>query len=118
MDTQKLFDTKFNYQKIATKGDRTDSIPAAGFPPTTTAITIPHNLGKISSARAWFDPGNGRRFPISFEQYTDDTTSVSETGFILVQKAYLTTDNLVIEYLNNAGSTKSIMTYWRVYYDT
>ena len=114
MDLEKLFDTKFNYQKVATKGDRTDSIPA-GLP--TTTITIPHSVGNIGSARAWFDPGNGRRFPISFEQFTDDTTFVSETGFILVQNAYLTTSGLAIEYLNNAGVAKNITTYWKVYYD-
>lgn len=114
MDTDILFSTSFNYQKIATIGSQTNSC-ASG---TTTTVTIPHSAGKISSARVWYDPALGRRFPASFEQYSDDNTAAIETGSVTVRSMYLTTTNLVITYANASASAKNVVTYFRVYYDS
>jgi hypothetical protein len=113
MDTNILFSTKFNYQKIATIGSRTDAC-ASG---TTTTITIPHVAGRISSARVWYDPALGRRFPASFEQYQDDNTAAIESNGVTVRSMYLTTTDLVITYANTSASSKNVATYYRVYYD-
>lgn len=119
MDAQKLFDTRFNYQKIATKGSQTDTVVDSGPPPAIlTTITVPHNLGYIPTVRAWFEPDNGRRLPISFEDLTDDSTFISETNGIAVSSSYLTTTDLVINYINLSGSSRNVTTYWRIYYDT
>lgn len=113
MDTRIAFSSKFNYQKIATGPlSRTDTIP-----PGNTTITIPHAAGRISSARAWYDPGNGRRFPASFFDYSDDTTSISEVDLITVRSIYLTTTDLIITYTNNNAGSRDVTTFYRVYYD-
>lgn len=106
------FFSGFNYQKIATKGNSTHTATVG-----STTVTIPHNLGYIPSVRVWYDPDNGQRFPLSNEQYTDDTTSVSEVNLVSA-RAHLTTTDLVIEYTNSDAGSHDVTTYWRVYYDT
>lgn len=116
-----LFSSSFSYQKVAVKGNTTDSVASnsapPGSPPTGTTVTIPHNLGYISSARVWFDPALGKRFPATREQYSDDTTFLSEANDIWVRKSYLTVNDLIVEYVNLSGADKNVTTYYRVYYD-
>jgi hypothetical protein len=108
------FSTDFNYQKIATEG--TETVSAGAVTSYTTIKTVTHNLGKITTAKVWFDPNLGRRFPISTEQYTDDTTFVSPNNGIMI-RALLTTNTLVIQ-ANTAGSATNITLWWKVYYDS
>lgn len=110
MDTNKIFDTSFNYQKVALKGSSTDAVPTSG-----ATVTITHNLGKIGSVRVWYEPGNSRRFPVSFEQYSDSGVSPAN---LVTGQYYLTTNSLIITYVNNSGSTKTVVTRYRIYYDT
>lgn len=106
------FLTSFNYQKIADADSATVAVPNN----STHTITITHNLGRIVSVRAWYDPALGKRFPISIEQYVDDTTFNSEVNLVDA-KAHLTTNTLVI-ILNNATASSKDVTYWyRIYYD-
>lgn len=113
--SQVYFSSDFNYQKIAVSGTSTVSVPndAVNF----TSVTIPHNLGYIPSARAWYDPALTRRMPISIEQYQDDDFSTNYTN-LTAGRAYLTTNNLVLQFRNASGSTKVVRYYYRVYYDT
>lgn len=116
-DTDLLFSSQFNYQKIALKGNTTDAVAnSSGFPLSSTTITIPHNLGVIPSAKVWYDPENGRRFPISKLQFVDPDLSAFETNGITEKEVYLTTTNLVVIYYNSSGSSKDVTTYYRIYY--
>jgi len=112
---QTLFNTDYNYQKIALKGEFTVSITNATFPSAVTQ-TITHNLGAITSARVWYDPALGRRFIISQEQFVDDSSFASEVNLVTA-RAYLTSNTLVIEFFNASGSPKSVTYYYRIYYD-
>lgn len=116
MDESKIqFSTTFNYQKIATEGSETIAV-AAGVP-YVAIKTVVHSLGEIPSARVWYDPALGKRFPVSVEQYVDDTTFVSEVNLVTT-RAYLTTTTLVIECSNSSGSSKNVVLYWKIYYDS
>lgn len=106
MDIDKIFDTSFNYMKIAEKGTRTDSIPNA----TPTTVVISHGLGYIPSVRVWFDPAAGKKFPIGTGLYSTHANNTSAT-------VYLTTSSLVITYSNTSGSSKDVITYYRIYYE-
>lgn len=99
-----LFSTLFNYQKVANEGSHTN---------TSTSYTVTHNLGAITSVRAWYDPNKGRRFPISEEQFFDDDGGASEVGLVTV-KAYLTTNTLVF----TLSTSSSVTLYWKIYYDS
>jgi hypothetical protein len=110
-----LFATGYNYQKVALKNSGTVVVP--NNTPNFDTNTITHSLGYIPSVRVWYDPGNGRRFPISEEEYTDDTSFTSETNQV-VARAYLTTTTLVIQFKNASGSNKTVNYWYKVYYDT
>ncbi len=119
MDESKLqFYSGFNYQKVFRKDTQTETVPVSGGgpPPTPTTVTIPHNLGRIPSVRVWYDPGVGKRFPISYEQYVDDTTGVSEVDTVTAQ-AHLTTTSLVLEFLNLSAASVDVIIWYRIYYD-
>ena len=110
-----LFNTDYNYQKIALSGS--GSVVVANNTPNYAATTIAHNLGYIPSVRVWYTPDNSKRFPISQEQYVDDSSFTSEVNLV-VARAYLTTNNLVLEFSNASGSNKTVTYYYRVYYDS
>lgn len=107
--------SEFNYQKIAVKGEA--SVVVANNSPNYASVTIPHNLGYIPSVRVWYDPNTSKRFPLSIEQYVDDSTFTSEVNLVDA-KAYLTTANLVIQFKNASGSNKTVTYWYRVYYDS
>jgi hypothetical protein len=111
-----IFTTDYNYQKVANEGSYTVSCPNASGPTDVTTHTVAHDLGEITSVRAWYDPASGRRFPISLSQYLDDSTFISEVSLVTVY-AYLTTSSLVFNVRNTSGSTKAVTLYWKVYYD-
>lgn len=118
MDASKQFDSRFNYQKIFVKSSQVDSIADSGSTGgLPVEVTITHNLDYIPSVRVWYDPGNGRRFPIGEGQYDDYDSGVDETNRVTVDHSYLTTTQLVIGYLNASGSTQNVTTYYRIYYD-
>lgn len=110
-----LFNTDYNYQKVALSGSGTSTI--TNNTPNFTNVTISHDLGYIPSVRVWYDPDNGRRFPISQEQYTDDTSFTSQVNSVIA-RAYLTTSNLVLQFSNASGSSKDVTYWYRIYYDT
>ena len=68
MDSQKLFSTEFNYPKILLNDSTTNAVAGTGF---VVTVTIDHNLGYIPSFRLWFDPDNGRRFPMGDATFSD-----------------------------------------------
>jgi len=108
-----FFSSLYNYQKVANEGTTVVSAPNA----TTTTYTVTHNLGAITSVRAWYSPATGEILPISEEQYVDDTSFTSEVNLVTV-RAYLTTTTLVLEVSNSSGSTKSVSLNWKIYYDS
>lgn len=109
-----LFNTGYNYQKVALSGTGTSTI--ANDPLNYASVTIPHDLGYIPSVRVWYNPDNGKRFALSEEQYTDDTTFTSEVNSISA-RAYLTSSNLVLQFRNSSGSSKDVSYWYRIYYD-
>lgn len=111
-ETKTFFSSSFNYQKIATRGTGSVSVPN-GTP--FTAVTITHNLGYIPSARVWYDIGTGR-FPATTEQFVDLVSFTSANNFCLA-RYYFTTTTLVIEFQNQSGSTKTFNYWYRIYYD-
>ena len=113
---QTLYNTDYNYQKIALKGEVTATITNTTFPSAVTQ-TITHNLGAITSARIWYDPALGKRFPISLNQFVDDSSFTSQVN-LEAATAYLTSNTLVIEFFNASGSPKSVTYWYRVYYDS
>lgn len=98
------FSSLFNYQKLAFNTSQTESVGVG-----TTTVTISHNLGYIPSIRVWYDPALGRRIPIT-------TWQITETNSVSV-RAYLTTTTLVLT-VNNTVSTKSVVFWYRIYYDS
>lgn len=117
MINENLFNflSTFNYQKIAVNATDTVSIPNHSGN-DYTEITIPHNLNYIPSTKAWYDPELGKRFPVSVEQYVDDTTFESYVNLVTCN-AYLTTENLILRFQNSSGASLNV-TYWaRIYYD-
>ena len=108
------FSTSFNYQKVAFEGSQTIAVSASSS--YSTIKTVAHGLGYIPSVRVWYDPGLGRRLPISIEQYQDDDFSTNYTNLVTT-RAYLTTTTLVIEAANASGSNKNVTLWWRIYYD-
>lgn len=121
IDATKVFFTKTkNYQKIALKGSGLINVlvsPPSPSPTVYYGVTIPHGLGKVTSCRVWYDPGSGRRFPLSIEQYSDDGATPSPCDQVS-GRAYLTTSGLTIEFKNYSGSTKAVTYYYRIYYDS
>lgn len=108
------FSTAFNYQKIASEGTGSVSVP--NDPINFTDVTIAHNLGYIPSVRVWYDPQIGQRFPVSEEQYVDDISLASQVNST-VARAYLTTTSLILQFRNASGSSKTVNYWYRVYYD-
>lgn len=112
-DEQKQFDTRFNYQKVALAGTLTQSVDvSSGGPPVpATLVAVPHNLGRITSFRAWYDPGLGVRIPVSGKL----TTPIINNNINM--DAYLTANDLVFSIFNFGASAVDIVFYYRVYYD-
>lgn len=109
MDEDVLFSSVIagvNYQKIANIGS--DTVSSSG------NYIVSHNLGYIPTARVWYDPGLGKRFPVSVETYVDDTTINSEVNDVHV-RIRLTTTQLIIEITNPVGA--NVTYWWRIYYD-
>lgn len=113
-ETDAQFLSSYNYQKVYEND--TETINVASGVPYVSIKTVIHNLGYIPSTRIWYDPALGQRFPISVEQYVDDTTFTSEVNLITV-RAYLTTTTLVIEASNASGGAEDVVLWWRIYYD-
>lgn len=110
-----LFTSDFNYQKVVKKDNDTISVPYDVI--NFTNIDIPHNLSRITSAKVWYDPGIGKRFPISLEQYVDDTSFTSEVNLVVAQ-AFLTVNSLTIQFRNASGGAVNVRYWYRIYYDS
>lgn len=113
-DDNVIFNSDFNYQKIALSASRVNTVPPyAGSP---TVVTIPHNLGYAPSVRVWYDPGNGRRYIAGNLWFLDSNgTGTDWSSGVNVAYVYVTSSNLVVAYANFSGSNRSVTTYYRIY---
>lgn len=75
---------------------------------------IPHNLGSIPSARAWFEPVANHWYPIALVQMQDGATGdfLEVTGVMS-----LSTTDLILSMLNFTGSTIDVNVIARIYID-
>lgn len=112
-----LFSSLFNYQKEAVRGDTVFTITAG----VNTTFTLAHGLGYVPTAKVWYEPrinnpevASNQIWPLAGYQYGDlASISLNTLGYY-----YLDTANLYIVLFNSGIGTKSVRTYWRVYYDT
>lgn len=112
-DENRQFDTGYNYQKVAEADSQTTSVAVTGGgpPPTPVEVPVPHTLGKVTSFRAWYDPGTGRRIPVTGNL----TTPIASNS--ITMDAYMTTTNLVFSVLNFGAGAVNVTFFWRIYYD-
>lgn len=103
------FDSRQNVQKIASEGSTTYDPGTFG---SSQTVSIPHSLGYIPNAKAFFEPISGEVWPLvagGAQNPFNYSASIDE--------AYLRTysDRLDVVILRFSNSTRKI--WYRIYYD-
>lgn len=108
-DSDFIFNSDWNYQKIRVNEPLSQSVPAGG----SAAYIYPHLLGKVTSARVWIEGKTGKWFPASNVTLLDHfTNGIDYTGVY-----YLKNNEIVVTLYNTTGSTATVNFRVRVYLD-
>lgn len=104
-----VFDSRVNFQKIATEGESTYSPGTFG---SQTTVTITHDLGYIPNAKAFFEPIDGEVWPLNAggtsNQFLYDFNQ---------DEAWLEIYSNRIDIVVNRFSNDTRKVWYKVYYD-
>lgn len=103
-NTNVLFDSRTNYQKIALQG--------SVFMAQNTSVSIPHHLGNTPNAKVFFEAFVGQIWPAN----SGGTGNPWLYDFTNQAELYFTTDSANLNiFLNGGNSSRNV--YYRVFYD-